>query len=78
MKDTFYTHLLDEIKDDECPICRSFLKGTKRYLDYLLYENVNDGGTRASFLESDGFCEYHAKLMLHHGDLLGHALLYDL
>ncbi len=77
MRDTYYQDLMDSMNNDTCPICDQIHRKTIRMLDYLLYENVNDGGVRKDFLSSNGFCIHHANMMLELGDPLGHAILYD-
>ncbi len=34
------------LKHDACPICWASQKSVQRFLDGLLYENVNDSGIR--------------------------------
>jgi hypothetical protein len=59
-----------------CAICRLVNRTGRRYLESLLYEQVNDSGVQAEFRESLGLCQRHAYLMLDVGDGLGTAILY--
>jgi hypothetical protein len=43
-----------------CPICRLRRRTARRYLHSLLWENVNDPGTRAHLVRALGFCHAHA------------------
>lgn len=43
-----------------CPICRLHSRMDSRYLYNLLYENVNDGGTRVHLVRGMGLCPEHA------------------
>ena len=43
-----------------CPICRLRQQAERRYLFNLLYENVNDGGTRRHLVRGLGLCPEHA------------------
>ena len=43
-----------------CPICRLRQQAERRYLFTLLYENVNDGGTRQHLVRGMGLCPEHA------------------
>jgi len=43
-----------------CPVCRLRQQGERRYLFNLLYENVNDGGTRGHLVRGLGLCPEHA------------------
>ncbi|MBN1812951.1 MAG: hypothetical protein JXA14_14040 [Anaerolineae bacterium] len=42
-----------------CPICRLRQQAERRYLFTLLYENVNDGGTRQHLVHGMGLCPEH-------------------
>lgn len=65
-----------------CPICRLRHTAGQRYLRSLLWENVNDGGTRVHLVRALGFCYAHAwqlqqmeKSMWHDG--LGTGIIYE-
>ena len=80
-----FFRLIEACGQEGCPVCRCLRGDAVRYLDALLYEQVNDPGTRAALRASWGFCNWHAWLardILHSGlgtgiiceDLLGGAL----
>jgi hypothetical protein len=47
-------------REPGCPICRLRQQAERRYLFNLLYENVNDGGTRRHLVRGLGLCPEHA------------------
>jgi hypothetical protein len=55
-----YFELKEAFSEEGCPVCRLLLKWTRRYLDSLFYEYVNDPGVRQQLRESHGFCNWHA------------------
>jgi len=55
-----YFDLWDAFEKPGCPICTLGERGSFRYLDSLLYERVNDVGTRVNLRKSLGFCNWHA------------------
>jgi len=59
-----------------CALCELEARETRRYLDNLLYENVNDVGVRGNLVRSRGHCRRHAYLLLESADGLGTAILY--
>ncbi|HPD16095.1 MAG TPA: DUF6062 family protein [Planctomycetota bacterium] len=59
-----------------CPLCSIEVEGTKRYLDGLLYESVNDPGVRRSLRASRGYCPRHAHTLAGFKSGLGTAILY--
>ena len=64
-----------------CPICRLKRDSARRYIDHLLWENVNDTTTRILLARSLGFCPEHTWYMYHaerdaYGDWLGLAIIY--
>lgn len=72
-------HRLEEALSEQregCAICRLVNRTGRRYLESLLYEDVNDPGVQAGFRESLGFCSRHAYMMLDAGDGLGTSILY--
>ena len=52
--------LENAFREPGCPLCRLRGRSEQRYLFGLLYENVNDGGTRANLVNSMGLCPAHA------------------
>jgi len=65
-----------------CPVCRCCFDHETRYLRFLLWENVNDLGTRVRMAQSLGFCGRHARQMLEMereelGSMLGNSIIYE-
>jgi len=60
-----------------CAMCEMETASTRRYLDSILYESVNDPGVRANLIRSKGYCLRHAHLLLGFQDGLGTAILYQ-
>jgi len=58
-----YFRLVDACAEPGCPVCRCLRTDSARYLDGLLYEHVNDPGTRARLHASRGFCGWHASMV---------------
>ncbi|PYM13109.1 MAG: hypothetical protein DMD81_22110, partial [Candidatus Rokuibacteriota bacterium] len=59
-----YFRLLEHCASPGCPVCRSVIDDTRKYLDALLYEQVTDPDTRRRLRTSWGFCNWHAWLLL--------------
>jgi len=59
-----------------CSICHLTQKGITRFLDGLLYENVNDPEIRHHVTQALGFCNRHAwQIRSMHASALGMAML---
>lgn len=59
-----------------CPVCRLVEQDVARYLDYFLWENVNDPELRRGLYEALGFCRDHLRILAAHpGASLGLALI---
>jgi hypothetical protein len=74
-----YYELLDAMKERGCPLCFLLEMFTERYIDNLLYENVNDTNLRTKLVTSGGFCKEHSKKILrfgYKGYALGISILY--
>jgi hypothetical protein len=72
-----YFQLLDAFRETGCPVCRLLDQGAFKALDGLMYEQVNDPGTREQLVASHGFCNWHAwKLLTVRNSALGTALIY--
>ena len=70
------------LQEPGCPICRCCAQHEERYLQWLVWENVNDAGTRARLGQSLGLCGAHARQMLQIersmlGMSLGNSIIYD-
>lgn len=55
-----YFKLQEALTQPGCPLCTLIDQHSLRYLDALLYERVNDGGTCQELRQSLGFCNWHA------------------
>lgn len=71
-----YYAILEACNQPGCPVCRMVEHSNERYLDNLLYENVNDGELRNHLRHSLGFCNRHAWQLLEFGDVLGISIIY--
>lgn len=69
--------LVDAARSPGCMFCRLIGSQTRKYLETLLYENVNDGGFRKEWRASKGFCHRHAWMLADSQDALGIAILYQ-
>ena len=74
-----YDALREACLMDGCPICRLEHDADVRYLDRLLYEQVNDYKVRLQLRASLGFCSEHALMAMDEvqGKALGLAIIYD-
>ncbi len=73
-----YFKLGEALRLSGCPICTLVEKDSFRYLDALLYERVNDVGTRGKLRKSLGFCSWHAwKSTEISNCTLGLAIIYE-
>ncbi len=76
-KHTAYFELLEAFqKARGCALCEQEARAVRRYLDSILYENVNDPGVRGALMRSRGYCNRHAHWLRAMGDGLGTAILY--
>lgn len=73
-----YFKLCEAFHQPGCPLCTLVERDSWRYLDALLYERVNDVGTREELRQSLGFCNWHAwqALAISNG-ALGLAIIYE-
>jgi len=72
-----YFQLLEAFQKPGCPVCALVEQGALRALDGLMYEQVNDPITRDRLVESHGFCNWHAWMLLRiHNSALGVAIIY--
>lgn len=76
-RDMVWHELFDRMQNDSCPICDLIHNRTKRSMDGFLYESVNDVTLRSKICKSNGFCNYHAYMLMGMGDPLAHALIYN-
>ncbi|MDP9476997.1 MAG: DUF6062 family protein [Actinomycetota bacterium] len=68
--------LEEALRQQGCAVCRLVERAGSSYLEYLLYDLVNDPDVQKEFRASLGFCASHAQGMLEKGDGLGVAILY--
>ena len=74
--DPIYYSLVESLNKPGCAICRVTKYKVHGYLDALLYENVNDSGTRVMLRGAHGFCHKHAWEAATLRDAFGLAILY--
>ena len=74
--DPIYHSLVESLQKPGCAICTVTKYKVHGYLDALLYENVNDSGTRAMLRGAHGFCHRHAWEAAGLRDAFGLAILY--
>lgn len=73
-----YFDLWDSFQEPGCPVCRLLEKNSNRFLDGLLYERVNDVGTREKLRKSLGLCNWHGYKTLEAGSCaLGLGIIYE-
>lgn len=72
-KTNSYYELLDAMEERGCPVCSLLETYTDKYIENLLYENVNDVNLRAKLISAGGFCREHSKKILRFG-YKGYAL----
>lgn len=70
-----YYDLCDTLVQPGCPVCRLTARDIERYLDGLLWENVNDPGVRHEIHQAQGFCHQHAWQLDRAGASLGVDIL---
>ncbi len=75
-KDMSRFELEEALRQQGCAVCRLVERAGSSYLEYLLYDLVNDPDVQREFRASLGFCASHAEAMLERGDGLGVAILY--
>lgn len=74
--DPVYHNLLEALSKPGCAVCTLTRDNAHRYLETLLYENVNDSGARAVLRSSHGLCRRHAAEAADLHDALGLAIIY--
>jgi len=76
-KHSVYFNLLDALKETGCPICFLVKKSAHKFMDDILYENVNDPGVRDNIRKAGGFCNRHAWQLRKIGDGFGLGIVYE-
>src|SRR5262249_38691636 len=59
-----YFRLVEAFREPGCPVCRCVSAASRRYLDALVYEQVNDPDTRRRLRASWGFCNWHTWMLV--------------
>jgi len=76
-----YGKLLADLAESGCPVCRGSVRAAARYLESLLWENVNDAGVREELRDNHGFCREHSLALLQvaaaRSEALGVAIVYE-
>lgn len=68
MHSNTYYDLIDTMRGEKgCPVCYLVDTYIDRYIDNLLYENVNDSNLRERLIKSRGFCKEHSEKILKYG-----------
>ncbi len=71
-----YFDLLTLCAESGCPVCRVLENTSRKALDAILYEQVNDPESRASLVASGGFCNWHTWMLADmQGSRLGTAII---
>jgi hypothetical protein len=70
-----YYALLDACRLQGCPICLLLKKYADRFVEFMLYENVNDPDVRSELRKSYGFCSTHTGILLRIGDGFGISII---
>lgn len=74
--------LMLALREPGCAVCRVRDQSERRYLQHLLWENVNDAVTRVHLTASLGYCPRHIWQLGQmevekFGDALGNSILYE-
>jgi len=72
-----FFRLLDAAREPGCLLCRLISTHTRRHIESVLYESVNDTGFRDGWRAARGFCHRHAWILAECSDALGTAILYE-
>ena len=73
-----YFRLVDACALTGCPVCRCVDEAGRRYLDAIMYEQVNDPDTRLRLHASWGFCNWHTWMLPEIGNSAsGAAVVYE-
>ncbi|HDI51867.1 hypothetical protein DRQ12_00995 [candidate division KSB1 bacterium] len=75
-KHSSYFELIEAFNQPGCAICQLSERSAVRYVETILYENVNDPATRKKLRRSYGFCPHHAHIALKQQDAFGIGIIY--
>jgi hypothetical protein len=70
-----YYDLRQAFTEPGCALCRLLARLADNHIDGVLWELVNDPGTRRNLNQARGYCREHAWLLVRHGASLGVAIL---
>jgi len=76
-KHSTYFDFLDAFKGKGCPVCFLVKRRIHKFMENLLYENVNDSVVRKKIREGLGFCNLHSWQLQKFGDGLGLSIIYE-
>jgi hypothetical protein len=62
-------------RPDRCPICALVENEVRRYMESILYEQVNNVFFRAKLRQDAGFCNRHSHQLVEYKDALGTAII---
>jgi hypothetical protein len=71
----YYHEIREALAQPGCPFCRMVARSEDRYLDAILWEQVNDPTTRAELNEARGYCQQHGWVLVRPGAAVGVAIL---
>jgi hypothetical protein len=71
----YYHEIREAFGQPGCPLCRLLARSADRYLDAVLWEQVNDIGVRSELNQARGYCPQHGWLLVRAGAALGVAIL---
>lgn len=72
-----FFRVLDAARQPGCLLCRLISTRTRRHIESVLYESVNDTGFRDRWRAARGFCHRHSWILAEFNDALGTAILYE-
>ncbi len=73
-----YFRFIDTCAEAGCPICRCAIEAGRRFLDALIYEQVNDPENRRYLRASWGFCNWHTWMLREVADsAFGASIIYE-
>ena len=72
---TVVAELREACAGDRCPVCALVLRSERRFLDALIYEQVNDIGGREVLRANRGFCMRHSAMLASIPSALGSSII---
>jgi hypothetical protein len=71
----YYHEIREAFGQPGCPFCRLLARSADRYLDAVLWEQVNDTTVRSELNQARGYCPQHGWMLVRAGAALGVAIL---